>query len=278
MTKFIIKSSGIKERFDIKKFKRSLKRAGAKARTITTIANEVVRKSELTTTHDIYKYALSRLEDLHRPVATRYNLKAALYQLGPSGYPFEHFVAQLFAAQGYTVRVGEIVKGKCVMHEIDVCAYKKDKHFMIEAKFHNQMGIKSNVKVPLYVKARFEDVRAAWKKHEGGAEEYHEVWIVTNTQFTKDAITYAQCVGMKAISWNYPKDGSLAQLIDEYALHPITSLTTLSKRQKKELISQGLVLCRDVAKHRKLLQKMKLSSQKIERVIEEAVGVCELSK
>ncbi len=278
MTKFVTKSTGHKERFNIKKFKRSLKRAGASGKIITTIANEVVRKPELTTTLEIYKYALGRLKQLHRPVATRYNLKAALYELGPSGYPFEHFIGQLFAAQEYSVRVGEMIRGKCVMHEVDVCVHKKGKHFMVEAKFHNKMGIKSNVKVPLYVKARFDDIWQAWKKQEKGSEHFHQGWVVTNTQFTRDAITYAQCVGIKALSWNYPKDGSLAQLIDEYGLHPITALTTLTRRQKRDFIEQGLVLCRDVEKHRKLLKKMGLTDQKIEKVIEEAVGACELGK
>lgn len=276
MTKFVTKTSGQKERFNIKKFKRSLKRAGASGKIISTIANEVVRKPELTTTLNIYKYALGRLKQLHRPVATRYNLKSALYALGPSGYPFEHFVGQIFAAQEYSVRVGETIRGNCVMHEVDVCAHKEGKHFMVEVKFHNKMGIKSNVKVPLYVKARFDDIFKAWEKKEEGTEHFHQGWVVTNTQFTSDAIAYANCVGLKPLSWNYPKDGNLAELIDEYGLHPITALTLLTKRQKREFIEQGLVLCRDVEKNRKLLKQIGIDEQKIEKIIEEAVGACEL--
>ncbi|MEX0671994.1 MAG: hypothetical protein WD068_01420 [Candidatus Babeliales bacterium] len=287
MTKFILKSTGIKERFNIQKFKRSLKKAGAPSRIITTIAHEVVRQPELTTTFEIYKYALGRLKQLHRPVAARYNLKAALYELGPSGYPFEYFIGHLFAAQGYAIRIGEIVRGKCVAHEIDVCAYKEGHHYMIECKFHNQMGIKSNVKVPLYVKARFDDLKQAWEKYEHerkkksdapkGIEDFHQAWVVTNTQFTSDALAYSNCVDIKALGWSYPKKGNLAQLIDRHGLHPITALTTLSKRQKRDFIEQGLVLCRDVAKQRNLLKKLGIDELKIEKIIEEAIGVCKIT-
>ena len=276
MQKLITKSTGEQEAFDIKKFRRSLKRAGASSKIVDQLAQEIERKSELTTTHEIYEYALGRLQEIHRPVAARYNLKAALYELGPSGYPFEEFVGALFREQGYSTRVGEIIKGVCIQHEVDVCLHKDKEHFMVECKFHNRPGIKSDVKVPLYVKARFDDIKAAWEKHEKNTEEYHQAWVVTNTQFTSEARRYAKCVGMKAIGWSYPKDNSLAQMIDRLGLHPITALTTLNKRQKREFIEHGFVLCRDAHKQRPLLEQLGFDNKKIDAVLAEAMGVCEL--
>ena len=47
-------------------------------------------------------------------------LKQAIMELGPSGFPFEQFVAELLKCRGYQIKVGVIVEGHCVNHEIDV--------------------------------------------------------------------------------------------------------------------------------------------------------------
>ena len=59
--------------------------------------------------------------------------------------------------------MGEIVKGHCVNHEIDVIAEKEDYRFMIECKFRNLPGTNCDVKIPLYIQARFKDVEQQWK-------------------------------------------------------------------------------------------------------------------
>ena len=63
-------------------------------------------------------------------------------------------------------------------------------------KFHNELGMKSDLKVALYVKARVDDL----KKHkaERGERPIDEGWIITNTKFSKMAVQYANCNGMKA--------------------------------------------------------------------------------
>jgi len=52
------------------------------------------------------------------------------------------------------------VRGKLVEHEIDVVAWNEEKLIMVEAKFHNQLGVKTDLKVILYVKERFDDLSA----------------------------------------------------------------------------------------------------------------------
>ena len=71
------------------------------------------------------------------------------------------------------------------------------KKYMIEAKFHNALGTRSDVHVSLYTKARFDDVSEKYN--------FDQAWLVTNTKVTKDALDYALCVDMKVISWNYPE-------------------------------------------------------------------------
>ena len=50
-------------------------------------------------------------------------------------------------------------------------------------------------------------------------------------------------MGLKLISWDYPFNKSLRDQIDKYGLYPITSLTTLSKKDKEKLLDKGYVLC-----------------------------------
>lgn len=274
MKKVITKASGEQEAFSIKKFQRSLHKAGAPDDLIEQITQEVVQDPSLKTTHDIYKYAFNQLRKRRPAVAARYNLKAALSQLGPHGYPFERFVAKLFQEKGFKTEVGKIVQGFCVDHEIDVTLTKATKHFMVECKFH-ALHLKVNVKVPLYIKARFDDVEKQHKVHKKDTA-FHQAWIVTNTKFTSEAIAYATCVNINLIGWAYPVKDNLGHLIDELGLHPVTALTSLSRKQKNMIINKGLVLCRDAAQHRTLLRSIGLSDKKIDQVLQEAEDMCEL--
>ena len=47
--------------------------------------------------------------------------------LGPTGYPFEDYVAEILKTEGYQTQVRQVLEGNCVSHEIDVIAQKKTK-------------------------------------------------------------------------------------------------------------------------------------------------------
>ncbi len=270
----IEKASGEHEAFSAAKLKRSLTRSGASSAAaqdiVTQVENQLV---DGMTTKAIYNLAFSFLRKTDRPVASRYDLKRAIMELGPSGYPFEEFVGEILREQGYDVEVGKLVQGKCVDHEVDVVATKDNEHFLVECKFHNRPGLKSNVKVPLYVKARFDDIIAAEKKSQ---EHFDSCWVVTNTKFTSEAVKYGTCAGMKVLGWSHPKNAGIEAIIDRLGLHPITCLTSLSKQHKRKLIQDGVVLCRDTNKRN--LRKIGLDDNKIARVMDECTGVCEAFK
>lgn len=122
-------------------------------------------------------------------------------ELGPDGYPFEKYIGQLLEKLGHTVEVNVVIPGVCVDHEIDIMAQKKGHHCIVECKYHNRSGLKTDVKVALYMQARFEDIRDAWERNPHHTQELHNVWIVTNTKFTSEAIKYGICKKMKMISW-----------------------------------------------------------------------------
>ena len=147
---------------------------------------------------------------------------------------------------------------------------------MIECKFHNRTVIKSDVKVTLYVQARFEDISDAWKQKERVEHTFHQAWVVTNTQFTSEAIKYGICKNMQLLGWGYPAKDNLAQLIEKYELFPITTLTSLNRSQKRRLLKEGLVLCKDARDHKKTLEKVGFKPREIQKIIAEAEAVCKL--
>jgi hypothetical protein len=271
----IKKASGESAPFSETKLRRSMKRAGAKKDQIDNIINEI--RSQLypgIPTRKIYGIAFRLLRGSSRPAAAKYHLKKAIMELGPSGFPFEKYVAEILRQQGYKVQVGEIVNGKCVSHEIDVIAEKGEHHFMVECKYHNLPGTTCNVKIPLYVQARFKDVEAEWKLLPHHETKFHQGWLVTNTSFTKDAIQYGNCAGLKLIGWNYPKDNSLAKQIDELELYPVTCLTSLTKSEKQFLLDKKIVLCQEIYQNVNLIREAGVPTSRINMVMDEAFQLC----
>jgi Holliday junction resolvase-like predicted endonuclease len=208
-------------------------------------------------------------------MAARYKLKHAIMELGPSGFPFEQFVAELLKHKGYKTQVGVIVKGHCVNHEVDVIAEKDKHHFMIECKFHNRQGYSSDVKIPLYIQSRFLDVETSWKQLDGHAEKFHQGWVVTNTRFSEDAAQYGRCMNMNLVGWDYPKNNGLKDWIDGSGLHPVTCLTTLTQKEKQQLLDRKIVLCKTMHHNHTVLQSIGIGSPRLEKVMDECSALCE---
>ncbi len=271
----IKKASGENEPFDVDKLKRSLKRSGSNNKIVEKVVSHVqgILKDGMTT-QDIYKDAfelLRKYENDHPEVAARYSIKRAILELGPSGFPFEQFVAGVMRAHGATnVETGVVVQGKCVSHEVDVVGDAHGKHFGIEVKFHNSLGTKTDMKVALYIKARFDDLALA-----KGSNKITQGWLVTNTRFTRSVIRYITCTGsLKLLGWDYPHNRGLEVLIEEAHLHPITMLTTLTNREKRNLLDMDKVLCRDIQGKRDLLLDAGIKSTKIEEVLTQIDALC----
>ncbi len=274
----ITKVDGNVESFDHRKLAGSLRRSGADEASIRDIVAEIEAKvSDGMSTDDIYRRARSLLKERHKVAAVKYSLRRALFSLGPTGFPFEDFLAELFQTQGYETKTGVILKGRCVEHEVDLIAYKKDHCFIAEAKFHLHPGIKSDLHVALYSHARFQDlkgVRVSKNLASNHPCEIVDSYIITNTKFTQVAIDYAKCVGVKLLSWNYPKEKTLQDHIEEAGIYPITALTTLSVEGKRLLLENGVILCKDMSKKRDLLRRLGFNASKIETIIEESVNIC----
>lgn len=271
----VIKASGEREPFSQEKVRQSIRRAGIPeklAGQVVTHVREILYDG--IPTYELYKHITEYISKSDTPyVRGRYALKQAIMELGPSGFPFEKFVARVLEHHGYRTQTGVIVSGKCVDHEVDVVAEKNGHHFMLECKFHNRPGARSDVKVALYVQARFEDVAKTWEQP--GNRAFDQAWLVTNTKFTSEAITYGNCVGMKVIGWSHPESGDLQTLIEDAGLHPITCMTTLTEDQKRQLLVLNVVLCKQIVEDTSALESLGIPEGEYHKIHTEAMTICQ---
>lgn len=243
----IVKASGQREPFNEEKIRESLRRIDLGEYDIDRIVSRVKQKIKPGITSDqVLKMVLSMLQDKGLNYSARYNLKRAMIDLGPTGYPFEIFFSKILQEYGYDTEVGQIVRGHCANQEIDIIAVKDNKRYMVECKFHHTFGVKSDLKVALYTYARFLDVKEAWERKETSSDRIHQAMLVTNTKCSIDAIRFAECRGVKIICWKYPQKENLENLIDSKGLYPITVLPSLNKRAKNALFKEGVILARDL--------------------------------
>lgn len=264
----VLKANHQREPFSEEKVRESIKRARVpeqiQAEALAHVKSKIY---DGISTEEIYFHVLEFLHKSPQPYSrAHYSLKESIMMLGPTGYPFEDFVASILTSLGYEARVRQMLQGRCVTHEVDIVAQKDEKTTMIEAKFHNSPGSRSDVQVALYTKSRFEDVK--------DKNNIDHAWIVTNTKTTIDANTYAQCVGLKVISWSYPAGGSLREIIEENRLYPLTMLTSLVQSHKMTLLTHHIVLCKELYKNPSLLDILPLSREEKEKVMAEVHFIC----
>ncbi|MAO66478.1 MAG: ATPase [Balneola sp.] len=273
----VIKATGEREKFKLSKLKRSLRNAGAEPHVLSMVIDHLKENGffkDGTTTKKIYSEAYRLIKKKSKRVASRYKLKESLLELGPSGYPFEVLISEMFKKLGYSTQVGEVVQGKCVSHEVDVIAQNEEEVFMIECKFHNRQDHHSNVTIPLYVQSRFADVSEGWKQKSDLRSKKHVGYVVNNTRFTSDAIQYANCMNLKLLSWNHPEGQGLKAMLEQTQIHPITGLSSLTKKEKQRILEEKVVHCQQLLDNENLLAELRFNHSKIENVLKEAEELC----
>jgi hypothetical protein len=271
----IIKHSGAIVDFDRSKLKQSLLKSGANHDLVNDVLQLIEKEIyEGVSTKHIYKLAFGLLKKSSNSQAARYNLREAIRLLGPTGFFFEKFIARLFTAEFYDTKVNLILQGKCVSHEIDVLIQKENVVSMVECKFHVGREANTDVKVPMYILSRFNDLRERKHLIFSKKDSISKCWIVTNNRFTSDAIDFAKCSGLNMLCWDYPKDNNLKNKIDNRQLYPITCLTTLTLSEKEKLLILNIILVREIVNNRTDLEKIGLSPGRIKNVLKEASELC----
>ncbi|AOW09302.1 restriction endonuclease [Flavobacterium gilvum] len=271
----VVKHSKAIVDFNHSKLKESLLKSGASPDIADDILQTIEKEAyEGISTKHIYKMAFGLLKKASNSHAARYNLRESIRLLGPAGFFFEKFIARLFASEHYETKVGMILQGKCVSHEIDVLVKNANVISMVECKFHTGQDVATDVKVPMYILSRFNDIRD--KEHEifSRKDFISKCFIVTNNRFTADAVDFAKCSGINLLSWDYPEISNLKTKIDSHHLYPITCLTTLTLSEKEKLLLLDVILVLEVINNRAALEQIGLSPNRIKNVFKEASELC----
>jgi hypothetical protein len=244
----IIKASGQPEEFNMQKLVDSLIRSGASEDVAKDIAGKVESqiKPSMRTKH-IFRMARKMLRRYSKAADMRYSIKKAIYMLGPAGYQFEKYFAGILKVYGYSAETNRFLKGYCITHEVDIFAVRDNSGGVIECKYHSNGGIPTDVKTALYVYSRFMDIKKAYELNLENRISISKGWLVTNTRCTSDAIKYADCVGLKIVSWKHPHENSLERMIENKKLYPVTILSSIKKASLDILFKNDIILVKDIA-------------------------------
>lgn len=260
----VVKAAGDIEQFNEDKIRSSIGKIGVKNEIQDQVINSLKTKLyEGIHTSEIYNHISNTLGISNQPFTkAKYGIKKAIIDLGPTGHPFEDFTAELLKKQGYITQVRLTMSGKCISHEIDVLAQKNNKKYMVECKFHNKQGTKTDCHIPMYTKARLDDLKFK--------TNLDQAWLITNTKLTSDALSYALCEDIMVLSWNYPENKGFVDLIEKFGLQPITTLNTLSQNEKQQLLQNHILLARTIIEHPDCLNFLNIPEEKHNQIFAEA--------
>lgn len=270
----VIKHSGNRETFDEPKLRQSLKKADAGHSLIDEITASIRDGAyDGITTQEIYKQVKKQLRRHSKRAAGRYRLKEALQELGPTEVPFKKFITEILNQLGYETKPDVTALGNCITHNIDVIAQNDDAFIYVECRFF-QRDERCSVRVPLYVQSQFEDLEKERASRGEKDNKIHKGWVVTNTRFSYDAEEYGRCVGLKLLSWDYPRKQGIKDLVEFLSLYPVTCLTSLTKEEKKQLIDHDILFCKQVIGDDKLLRSAGIHPRQMNRIASEANEIC----
>lgn len=241
----IIKKHGREELFNSEKLCQSVTAVGVPdnlARQVCSIVDDSIESG--VSTDKIFTTTRRYISEFNPKMAAIYSLERGLSALGPSGFIFEQYVAALFKEMGYYVKTNVYAKGEGVTHEIDVWAEKGNVVFVIEAKYRNDFRAKTHINQVMYADAKVQDIRRRAKK-DGDNREFYE-WVVTNTQFTDNAINYVEYRDMQLMGWDYPKYINLKKIVYERNLYPVTVLPSITKKALKQFSADGIILVKQL--------------------------------
>ena len=267
---YIINSRGEKEPFSLKKVYRSCRRSGASK----TLSKEIAEKIKKMVypgmeTSEIFRLVKLFLSETSPNLLMRASLKEAMRKLGPSGFDFEKYIGEIFARNGFEVKMNQIISGFCASsYEIDFLAKKQNIVYLGECKYHYMPGERVDLKIALANYARFLDISKTPRFKNLNLKTI----IVTNTKFTSEVVKYSKCMGLDLLGWKYPPKQGLENIIESSKLYPITILPSLKGYLKKVFAEKRIMLALDLlnVSPENLAKKLRLPLSQVEDLINEA--------
>ncbi len=266
----VINLRGEKEPFSRKKVYEACRRSGASKKIAEKVAKKIEKKVYPgIKTKKIGELVKKILSKESKKSSIKFSLKDAMRKLGPSGFDFEKFIADVFAKNNFKVALNRRLPGSCISsYEIDFTATKNKIQKIGECKYHSSPGSRVDLKIALYNHARFLDI----KKHKKFKNKNIQSVLVTNTKFTSKVIKYCKCNNIELLGWRYPKNKGLEKVIEKSNFYPITILPSFKKSFKKMFAKKRMMLASDILnfKPAKISQKTNIPIKEVKKLVEEA--------
>jgi len=271
LTVFVTKADGTRQPFSKWKVVRTCLRMGATLAVAELIAEEIeTRIYDGIETKKILQMIFKRLRK-HKPVIRhQIDLRKALSLLNPAP-DFERFIQLLLSEHDYEVTPNQIVRGKCVEHEVDAVARKNGKTCIVEVKHHFKYHTPTSLDVSRISRAVFEDVTEGYELGLNNLKVDYAL-IVCNTKLSEHAKRYADCRGIRHIGWSWPPNHDLQTMIEEKKLYPITFLKRLNAETRNKLASNGIILLKQLTEENptELRRQTGISKEKLESILGKA--------
>ena len=245
MAVVVTKADGTKQLFDREKVVRTCLRMGATREIAETIAEKIeMNIYDGIETKKILQMTFRQLSRYKPAVKHQVDLRKALSLMKPKP-DFERFIQILLSENGYEVIPNQIIRGKCVEHEIDAIARKNGETYIVEVKHHFSYHALTGLDVSRIARAVFEDVTEGFKLGLNNLK-IDKAMIVCNTKFSEHAKQYAECRGIQRIGWSSPPDNNLQTMIAEKKLYPVTYLKGLNTATMEKLAYAGIILLKQL--------------------------------
>ncbi|MGA3110769.1 MAG: restriction endonuclease [Candidatus Bathyarchaeia archaeon] len=267
----MIKVDGSKQLFDKEKVVRTCLRMGASRQLALEVAQKVeIRVYEGMPTAKVLQLIFRFMRKDKPGVRYLFDLRKGLSLMG-SKPEFEVFIRVLLAHQGFEVSPNQILKGRCVEHEVDAIARKDGVTYFVEAKHHLSYHALTGLDESRIARAVLEDVSESFQLGRTDLK-IDKAMIVTNTRYSEHAIKYGLCRGILQVGWNYPVNEGLESMIEQKRLHPLSCLRGLSSEDRLRLVDCGLVLIRQLLAEdqSELARKTGLKLEVVKEIMEKA--------
>jgi hypothetical protein len=223
---WVVKANGTRQLFERQKIINTCLRMHAQREVAETIADKIEKRAyDGIATRRILQMVFTYLRK-HKPAFShRIDLRRGISLLRPQP-DWERYVQLLLDELGYAVTPNQIVRGRCVEHEIDAVARRGDGTVLVEIKHHYKYHTPTGLDVSRVMRATFEDLTEGFDRGLNSIN-FNKAMIVCNTKLSNHAKQYAQCRGIDHIGWKVPIAHGLDQIIEEKKFHPITLIRKL---------------------------------------------------
>lgn len=244
----VIKFDGTRQLFDKEKIVNTCIRMGAEKEAAELVAEKIKKRAyDGIPTKKILQMIFRYLKSYHPKIKHQIDLRKAISLLRPKP-DFEQLVRLVLQEQGYTVTPNQIIRGKCVEHEIDGAARKGDETLIVEIKHHYNHHTYTGLDPSRIAWATLEDLTEGYTLGLN-SENFTGAMIVCNTKFSQHAKQYAECKDLLHIGWREPPEHGLERMIEEKKLYPITFLRGLNKKERTSLLGEGIILLKHLITH-----------------------------